>query len=211
MTYASSSALRHVPRQVRGQRKVDRILQTAEALFAEVGFDQATTNAIAARAGVPIGSLYQFFASKEAILAAMADRYLEQTRAALNESFGTAHGLRLDDWLTGLLETVVKLQEQRPYFLQCLGRLRPSPVLTEAVSELNDAVTAQVAALLERSSADSDRRSLELRARVCVETMGALLPLAVKTRGRERALAIAEIVLLLSRYLEPTLKVRGVI
>jgi AcrR family transcriptional regulator len=211
MSFSDSTALRHMPRQVRGQRKVDHIIRSAEALFAEVGFDQATTNAIAARAGVSIGSLYQFFASKEAILAAMADRYLEQTRVAMSKALESAHETRLDDLLTSLLETLVKLQEQRPYFLQCLGRSRPSPVLSKAVMELNDSVTNQLRAVLERATTESDRGLLHLRARICVETMGALLPLAVRAKGRERTLAIGEIVSVLTHYLGPTLKVQGVV
>ncbi len=76
--------MRRVPRQARSQQRIDRILQAAALEFAEVGLEAATTNAIAARAGVPIGSLYQFFPNKEAILEALAARYAQDMRI-LNE------------------------------------------------------------------------------------------------------------------------------
>jgi AcrR family transcriptional regulator len=210
MALSDNTALRHTPRQVRGQRKVDHIVRSAEALFAEVGFEQATTNAIAARAGISIGSLYQFFASKEAILSAMANRYLDQMRRAVDEGMAGSQGVELEHFLTQMLTMAVKLQEQRPYFLQCLGRSRPSPVLCQAVTDLNDYFAGQMLAILEQVSADDQPKMLRLRARVCIETMGALLPLAVRAKGRDRTLATREIVTVLMRYLGPTLKQRGV-
>ncbi len=211
MVYDNSTSLRHVPKQTRGQRKVEHILRSAEALFAEVGFENATTNAVAVRADVSIGSLYQFFSSKDAILAAIAERYLEQTRVALDKVLDSPEEFQLGPLLMGLLETLIKLQERRPFFLQCLGRSRPSPVLTGPVMRLSEAVTDRVVSLLERGTMERDPKLLRLRARICVETMGALLPLALHAKGRERTMAMREITSVLVRYLEPTLKVKGIV
>ena len=63
------------PQQDRGQRRVDEILDSAEAVIAEQGWEGATTQAIAARAGASMGSLYQFFPPKDAILLALSQRY----------------------------------------------------------------------------------------------------------------------------------------
>jgi AcrR family transcriptional regulator len=210
MIHDAKAALRHTPKQTRGQRKVEHILKSAESLFAEVGFEAATTNAIAARAGVSIGSLYQFFASKEAILEVMATGYLEQTLVALNELLESNGRFGVDGLLTKLLEVLIKLQEQRPYFLQCLGSARPT-VLNEPVENLNRELAGRVQRLLERASTEQDPKVLELRARICVETIGALLPMAVRTKGRTRAQAVNEIKLVLSRYIEPTLREKGVV
>lgn len=210
MVFSDSTALRHTPRQVRGQKKVDHIVRSAEALFAEVGFEQATTNAIAARAGISIGSLYQFFSSKEAILSAMANRYLEQMRRAIDEGLEDSDPVQLEYFFTKMLQMVVKLQEQRPYFLQCLGRSRPSPILCQAVTDLNDYVTERMYAILAQVCVEESPKVVRLRARVCIETIGALLPLAVRSRGRDRTLATREIVTVLMRYLAPTLKQQGV-
>ena len=209
MVYDSITALRHIPKQSRGQRKVEHILRSAEELFARDGFEHTTTNAIAAHAGVSIGSLYQFFASKDAILSAIADRYLEQTRLALSKALTPAKSVRLEVWLSGLLELLVSLQEQRPYFLQCLSRSLPSPALIPSVARLNDAVTAQVATLLERSTTEANPQLLVMRAQICVQTIGALMPMALHARGRRRSLVIRETVTVLSCYLEPSLRVKG--
>src|SRR5688572_25334848 len=99
MAFDANTALRHTPKQTRGQRKVEHILRSAEALFAEVGFENATTNAIATRAGVSIGSLYQFFASKEAILHAMTERYLSQSREGLKDLVQNEEPQPAAEWL----------------------------------------------------------------------------------------------------------------
>ncbi|MEL6225190.1 MAG: TetR/AcrR family transcriptional regulator, partial [Cyanobacteria bacterium J06627_8] len=68
--------MRRKPKQARSQERVKHILDIAEQLFLEIGYDATTTRAIAARSGVSVGSLYQFFPDKEAILKALAIRYM---------------------------------------------------------------------------------------------------------------------------------------
>lgn len=79
---------RRAARQERSQATVDAILEAATRLFAEGGLDQVNTNHIAELAGVSIGSLYQYFPSKEAILGELIDRHAEQTIAALAAKLG---------------------------------------------------------------------------------------------------------------------------
>ena len=72
--------LRRVPTQERSIARLERILDVADAVFAELGYDAATMEEIAARAETSIGSLYQFFPNKKALFAALRTRYLEQAR-----------------------------------------------------------------------------------------------------------------------------------
>src|SRR6202011_4219225 len=71
---------RRVPTQDRSRQRVERILDAAARTFAEVGFEAATTETIAERAGTSIGSVYQFFPNKKALYDAIASRYLDRTR-----------------------------------------------------------------------------------------------------------------------------------
>ena len=82
-------SLRRTPQQARSQQRVEEILQAASDLLIEEGYEGLTTSAIAKRAGISVGSLYQFFANKEAVLQALAERYLEKM-ALLNETVFTA-------------------------------------------------------------------------------------------------------------------------
>ena len=68
---------RRRPKQARSQKRYDDILDIASNLFLEKGFNSTTTNEIARRAGISIGSLYQYFNNKEAIVDALKTRYTE--------------------------------------------------------------------------------------------------------------------------------------
>lgn len=78
---------RRTPRQLRSQRTVDAILFAASHILRSGGTEAVTTDRVARAAGVSIGSLYQYFANKEAILAALRTRHGDwlaaETRAAV--------------------------------------------------------------------------------------------------------------------------------
>lgn len=67
---------RKTPRQERSQAVVENIVAAAHRLIVEGGVEKLTTNGIAAEAGLSIGSLYQYFPNKEAIILVLAERWL---------------------------------------------------------------------------------------------------------------------------------------
>jgi AcrR family transcriptional regulator len=69
-----ASRPRKIPRQARSLATVEVILDAAALLLVDEGYEQATTNRIAERAGVSIGSLYQYFPNRESVVAAVAHR-----------------------------------------------------------------------------------------------------------------------------------------
>lgn len=80
--------LRRKPTQARARERVERILATATEMIAETGSDAMRMTELAGRAGVPIGSLYQYFPDKPAILRTLALAVMERVRE------GTAAGLK---------------------------------------------------------------------------------------------------------------------
>jgi AcrR family transcriptional regulator len=80
---SSSDRMRRKPQQARSAERVNHILNIAEEVFAEMGFEAATTIEIAFRAKTSVGSLYRFFPDKTAILKALAVRYLEQLKQVI--------------------------------------------------------------------------------------------------------------------------------
>lgn len=85
-----SDAPRKAPRQARAQATVEAILRATAHILRTRGWDACNTNAVAKRAGVSIGSLYQYFPSKEALLAALAERHAEEGLAVLVDAVTTA-------------------------------------------------------------------------------------------------------------------------
>jgi AcrR family transcriptional regulator len=71
------------PRQERSQETYDAIVEAAAQLFERDGYTGATTNHIAERAGVSIGSLYQYFPNKDALLYAIGEQHIQHLLAEL--------------------------------------------------------------------------------------------------------------------------------
>ena len=79
---------RKEPRQDRAKATVDAILAATARILVKDGYDRASTNRIAASAGVSVGSLYQYFPSKEALVAALVDRHSNELLQFLQERAG---------------------------------------------------------------------------------------------------------------------------
>lgn len=76
---------RRVPSQERSRKRVDAILDALAELLVERGFDAINTHHVAERANVPVGTLYQFFPNKYALVSALSRRYIERYGDILQE------------------------------------------------------------------------------------------------------------------------------
>jgi AcrR family transcriptional regulator len=119
---------------------VTAILQAAAEIFATLGYAKTTTNKIAARAGVSVGSLYQYFPNKDAILLALRHEHqeavhevAERARVKLRDP-----ATPLADGLEALLRGLVELHEQSPGLNRLLGEdIRPLERPGDHQSEVN--------------------------------------------------------------------------
>lgn len=89
---------------------VERILAAGRSVVLRDGYDAASTNRIAAEAGVSPGSLYQYFPNKESVLAAIVERYSadvsEQVTAALADRFDETGPAMVRATLNALLDAL---------------------------------------------------------------------------------------------------------
>src|SRR6185369_17163863 len=80
------------PRQDRSRATVDSILEATARVLVKRGFDGLTTNLVAETAGVSVGSLYQYFPNKEALVSALIEKHVEDlTALCLAELTRVAH------------------------------------------------------------------------------------------------------------------------
>ncbi|TPJ73746.1 TetR/AcrR family transcriptional regulator [Mesorhizobium sp. B2-7-1] len=94
---AAIASPRRSPSQQRSRERVERMLAAASALIAEQGSDAMRMGEVAERAGVSIGSLYQFFPDKRAIVWALAERYTAESQACISAALkdvGDAEGFK---------------------------------------------------------------------------------------------------------------------
>jgi AcrR family transcriptional regulator len=200
----NGSKMRRQPQQLRSQERVDSILNAAEELFIEVGYEQTTTRAIATRAKVPIGSLYQFFPDKEAILKALATRYFQQEY----ELFAQLHTqeaetLPLEEYVDRVIDAFDHFMNSHPgyraVFEQLLNLMTYSAIT--AMDDYEYRIVDELAAFFGRINPQINSEKCQAIALVIVKTVGDLLWLATTLKPEMRQLLVAETKMLMLGYL----------
>jgi AcrR family transcriptional regulator len=111
---------RKVPTQARSRARVADILKAAGALLGEVGYDGLSTNLIAERAGVPVGSIYQFFEGKDDIVAALVEQFQGRILKLVGEQLDTASAMRdRRAFIARLVDGIAGIQAEASAFV-CL-------------------------------------------------------------------------------------------
>src|SRR5690349_2213196 len=98
---------RRIPRQARATETVETILEGAAQVLEAGGLAAFTTNAVAERAGVSIGTLYQYFADKDALVQAIAERELKVTLGKVAESLRNHSALEPAERARGVVRAIV--------------------------------------------------------------------------------------------------------
>ena len=187
---------RKKPRQPRSAETVASILEAAAQVLEAGGFEGFNTNAVARRAGVSIGSLYQYFPNKEALTIALIRRETERFRAdaveALAEATGAAairhlisaavrHQLRRP-----VLARLLDIEESRPEFRGELSGLQAYEQLLVAILRRDDLaaqacpevaagdIVAMMRGIIDAAGERNERDLDDLGRRVCAAVFGYL-------------------------------------
>lgn len=108
---------RRKPRQVRGQQRVELLLDAAAEVIAEHGMNAATAEAIALRARTAKGSLYQFFPNRDAVVAALALRFADELRHIHEKAFATdPRGMPLERLIDRIVRPLAAFHDKNPAF-----------------------------------------------------------------------------------------------
>ena len=197
--------VRRIPTQRRSQERLARIAQAAGELCAEVGADAVTMEGIAARAGTSIGSLYQFFPNRDALLAAVAERYVADLDALLAAGeLPDATALPLEQLVEAVLAPFVAFHERHPGYFAILFAPQGGAALASLRGRLRERLVARVDALLARRAPAipaAERRRVALTA---VEAGRALFQyIETGIPSRERPAMRRELRGMLVAYLAP--------
>ena len=149
----SATGPRRTPVQRRSIETVEAILEAAAQVFEREGYAAGTTNRIAERAGVSIGSLYQYFPNKDAVLVALTERHLQEGTAMLVPLLGAL----VDDpppvheAVDRVMHALLELHRHRPRLHRVLFEEAPRPGhLRHDLDAAANAATETVAEYLRR-------------------------------------------------------------
>lgn len=164
---------RKQPKQQRSAETRQRILDAAARVFAEFGYRGGTTNRIAEAANISIGSLYQYFPNKDAILAALTDAHIDAGAALLT---ARAAGVppALEDQLRLFTRATIDNHRDDPHLHQVLFAEAPrSPALLARLRDAEETAVVAAYALLARHP-EVRVPDLKFAARMTVATIESL-------------------------------------
>src|SRR5688500_9562351 len=102
------------PRQARAQQTVSVILEAAKRVLIQEGYEATTTNRVAHVAGVSIGSLYQYFPNKEALVASLAEAHLDEILRLVEDGLADTAELPLADSVRSLVSAMLRVHQLEP-------------------------------------------------------------------------------------------------
>lgn len=181
---------RRQPLQARARRRVELILAATAELLTELGADALGTGAIAERAGIPIGSVYHYFPSKEAILAELADRKFRAVDAAFADHLG--HELARLPWRRALeraLDASVAAFRGDPAYVAVWRAMRASSTFRSVALASDERFARALAALPVVSNVPPARARVALRA--AIRLANSFLDWILETPDRREAAGIA--------------------
>jgi AcrR family transcriptional regulator len=187
--------------QRRSRERVERILDAASDLIVEAGGTALSTRTIAERAGVPVASLYQYFADRDEILLALVKRDTEEMDEAVADAVAGLEIVSVRTIVTATMRAFVTIYHQRPAFVLIWWRGRMSAAIYEFCREHNKRIAADLFAFAEGMGMvrdGTDPRVVDL----AVEVGDRVFQSAFEYDLRGDELLIAEGIELVTGYLE---------
>ncbi len=189
------NSLKKRPKQDRSKETVETIIAATTRIIESDGLPGLSTNRVAEVAGVSIGSLYQYFPNKEALIEQVRARFAARFQRGLLELLGRLPGLGLREAIRAWVTTLVDLHAESPGVHNAVGTGTPA--------EEQDALGAVIGGFLDSHAEEIRRPDRMLAGRVLLNTSEALIH---NTALREpellnEALWVDEVCDLLERYL----------
>ena len=197
---------RKPPTQARSRARVENILKAAGALLGEVGYDGLSTNLIAERADVPVGSIYQFFQGKDDIVAALVEQFQDRILRLAGEQLDAASAMQdRRAFIAKLVDGIAGIQAEASAFVCVFSGSQSHPRFDDLARDLRRTLTRH----LDRIFAEAfprlpkDDRSRMLAA--WSDITGAMIANLDRSKPGERGKLLEELKTVLAAYLDAKL------
>lgn len=190
--------------QERSRATVDALLAATARVLVRDGYDHASTNKIAQTAGVSIGSLYQYFPSKEALVAAVIDRHIGEMREVVRASLVRVASYPLREAARELVSVMLEAHRIEPKLHRVLVEQIPRIGNMEHVERVGEEAMTLVRAYLEAHRDEVGVEDLDMASFLAVSCVEAMTHVAVLRRPEVLSdpRFVDEVAALVVRYLE---------
>ncbi|MFJ9810511.1 TetR/AcrR family transcriptional regulator [Streptomyces sp. NPDC101158] len=196
----ATARVRRRPQQARSRARVEAILGAADRILSDEGFEALTMRRIAEAAGVPVGSIYQFYPDKSAVVDALGQRYLGAFEAAIDELVARALAGELADLVGTMVDVYAELfRSQRGGMTLWAGR-HLSPELARADEASNALIADGLRRIMEHLTGAPGGERARRASRVVVWAANAVLHEVYKGDGEPDPETLDELKHMLNAY-----------
>jgi AcrR family transcriptional regulator len=165
--------------QERSRATVDALIEATARILTREGFDKASTNRIAGEAGVSIGSLYQYYPGKEALVAAVIDRHNRDIMKVVRRAFAEVASQPVEKAIRRLVAVAIEAHRIDPRLHRVLAEQIPRTGRLENVEAFNREAHALFKSYLEDHRDELRVDDLAFATFICATTIEALAHTAV--------------------------------
>jgi AcrR family transcriptional regulator len=190
------------PQQARTREGLVRLLDAAETLIAEHGFENASIAEIARQADSSVGAVYRRFRDKQGLLLALHERFCEEARATTDDTLAPARwegasAATIVDEFTGQLVHIFR--ERRGLFLAFQARAMVDPAVRDRWQQLFEHIGKRLGELLRRRWSELRHHDPDLAIKFALQSILGLLTYSLRTGVETIGLSDARLVTELSR------------
>ncbi|MEU6929700.1 TetR/AcrR family transcriptional regulator [Streptomyces sp. 2RAF24] len=200
MTEASEPRLRRQPRQARSRARVEAILAAADRILSQEGYEALTMRRVAEESGAPVGSIYQFYADKSAVVDALGRRYLEGFERAIDDLVERALADELTDLVGTMVDVYADLFRAQPGGMALWAGRHLSPELARADEASNALVAAGLQRIVEHLTGGPGGEPARRATRMVVWAANAVLHEVFKGGGEPDRETVDELKRMLDVY-----------
>jgi AcrR family transcriptional regulator len=171
--------------QQRSRATVDALIEATARVLVREGFDRASTNRIAEVAGVSVGSLYQYYPGKEALVVAVIDRHNQEIMQVVRGALAEVASQPIEKAVRRLVAVAIEAHRIDPKLHRVLAEQIPRTGRLENVEAFNRETYTLFRTYLEGHSDELRMVDLGLAAFVCVTSIEALAHTAVLHRSEK--------------------------
>lgn len=186
------AGMRKSPQQGRSRQRVDAILAAAAEMIGELGYEAVTTSKLARRAGISVGSFYQYFADREAVFQALGDRYLADLRRKNDAMFPPdAQYAPLPVLVARPVDMLVLHAAEHKQFHELMESGCVSPEMRAVTAAMNEEIERKIGEILANYTPQLQPSERRRAAVVMMNLVKAVLP-AIEGWGEPERSAIIE-------------------